>query len=42
MKDIDVSIMQEDGSAITVNTSQIDEDIIRSRCGLDVKEENEC
>lgn len=41
MKDINVSIMQEDGSAINLNTSLIDEDIIRSRCGLDVKEENE-
>lgn len=42
MKDINVSIIQEDGTAITINTSQIDEDVIRSRCGLDVKEENEC
>lgn len=42
MKDFDISISQEDGTAITVNTSQIEEDVIRTRCGLDVKEENEC
>lgn len=42
MIDIDISIIQEDGTAITVNTSQIDEDVIRTRCGLDIKEENEC
>ena len=41
MKDINISIVQEDGSTITVNTSLIDEDVIRTRCGLDVKEENE-
>lgn len=42
MKDIDVSIIQKDGSEIIVNTSLIDEDVIRTRCGLDTKEENEC
>ncbi len=40
MKDIDISIIQEDGSEITVNTSLIDEDVIRTRCELDTKEEN--
>ena len=42
MKDNNVSIMQEDGTAITINTSQIEEYVIRTRCGLDTKEENEC
>lgn len=41
MIDIDISILQKDGSVVTVNTSLVDEDVIRSRCGLDAKEENE-
>lgn len=42
MKDIDISIIQKDGSEFNINTSLIDEDVIRTRCWLDTKEENEC
>lgn len=38
MKDINISIIQEDGTAIHINTSLIEEDVIRNRCGLDAKE----
>ena len=39
MKDIDITIKQEDGTELVVNTVLIDEDVLRTRCGLEVKEQ---
>ena len=38
MKDFDIEIRQEDGTVLIVNTDMIEEDIIRTRCGLEPKE----
>ena len=39
MKDVDIIIKQEDGTEMVVNTSLVDEDVLRTRCGLDEKEQ---
>lgn len=39
MEDIDIIIKQPDGTELVVNTSLIDEDVLRVRCGLEPKEE---
>ena len=38
MKDANIEIKQEDGSVLVVNTDMIEEDVLRSMCGLEVKE----
>ena len=38
-KDVDISIKQEDGTELVVSTVLIDEDVLRTRCGLEVKEQ---
>lgn len=40
MKDVDICITQEDGREIVVNTSLLDEDVLRMRCGLEPKEQD--
>lgn len=40
MKDLNITIKQSDGTEMTFNTEQIDEDVLRTRCGLDVKEQD--
>lgn len=40
MKDFDITIKQPDGTERTFNTEQIDEDVLRARCGLDTKEQD--
>lgn len=42
MEDIDIIIKQPDGTELVVNTSLIDEDVLRVRCGLEPKEEQKC
>lgn len=39
MEDIDIIVKQPDGTELVVNTSLIDEDVLRVRCGLEEKEE---
>lgn len=39
MEDIDIIVKQPDGTELVVNTSLIDEDVLRTRCGLEPKEE---
>lgn len=39
MKDIDIIVKQSDGTKLVVNTSLIDEDVLRIRCGLEPKED---
>ncbi len=39
MEDIDITVKQPDGTELIVNTSLIDEDVLRTRCGLEPKEE---
>ena len=38
MEDIDIIVKQPDGTEVVVNTSLIDEDVLRVRCGLEMKE----
>ena len=38
MEDVDVIVKQPDGTEVVVNTSLIDEDVLRVRCGLEMKE----
>ena len=40
MEDFDVVLEQLDGTELVVNTSLIDEDVLRMRCGLEPKEQN--
>lgn len=40
MKDIDVVMIQPDGTELVVNTEQIQEDVLRMRCGLEPKEQS--
>ena len=39
MEDINIIVKQPDGTELVVNTSLIDEDVLRVRCGLELKEE---
>lgn len=39
MKDINIIIKQPDGHELTVSTDMIEEDVIRTRFGLDAKEQ---
>ena len=41
MKDANIEIKQEDGSVLVVNTDMIEEDVLRSMCGLEVKEQKQ-
>lgn len=38
MEDINICLKQSDGSELNFNTVQIEEDVLRMRCGLDQKE----
>ena len=38
MKDVDIEIKQPDGTVLVVNTDMIEENVIRSMCGLEAKE----
>lgn len=38
MKDVNIEVKQDDGSMLTVNTDMIEEDVLRSMCGLEPKE----
>ena len=40
MKDFNIEIKQDDGTVLIVNTDMIEEDVIRTRCGLEQKEQN--
>lgn len=40
MEDINICLKQSDGSELNCNTVQIEENILRMRCGLNLKEEN--
>lgn len=40
MEDFDIVLEQQDGTELKVNTSLIDEDVLRMRCGLKPKEQN--
>lgn len=40
MKDINIRLKQDKGIDLTFNNVQIEEDVLRMRCGLDQKEEN--
>lgn len=40
MKDFNITIKQLDGTEMAFNTEQIDEDVLRARCGLDTKEQD--
>ena len=40
MKDFEITIKQLDGAEMTFSTEHIDEDVLRIRCGLDVKEQD--
>ena len=39
MEDFDIEIKQDDGSVLVVNTDMIEEDVIRSMCGLKPKDQ---
>ena len=39
MEDFDITIKQPDGTELVVNTSLIDEDVLRMSCGLEPKEQ---
>lgn len=39
MEDFDIVLEQQDGTELKVNTSLIDEDVLRMRCGLKPKEQ---
>ena len=38
MEDINIIIKQSDGTELVVNTCLIDEDVLRTRCGLNTKD----
>ncbi len=40
MEDINICLKQSDGSVLNFNTVQIEEDVLRMRCGLNSKEED--
>lgn len=40
MEDFDIVFKQSDGTELVFNTSLIDEDVLRVRCGLKPKEED--
>lgn len=40
MKDFDIILKQLDGTELVVNTSLIDEGVLRIRCGLELKEQD--
>lgn len=40
MNDINIRLKQDDGSEIKCSTEHIEEDVLRIRCGLNVKKEN--
>ena len=40
MKDFDIEIRQEDGTVLIVNTDMIEEDVLRTKCGLKPKEQD--
>lgn len=40
MEDFDIIFKQPDGTELMFNTSLIDEDVLRMRCGLESKEED--
>lgn len=39
MEDFDIILKQPDGTELVFNTSLIDEDVLRTRCGLKQKEQ---
>lgn len=39
MEDFDIVLKQPNGTELVVNTSLIDEDVLRMRCGLEPKEQ---
>lgn len=38
--DFDITIKRPDGTEMSFNTELIDEDVLRTRCGLEVKEQD--
>lgn len=40
MEDFNIIIKQSDGKELVVNTSMIEEDVLRMRCGLNPKEQD--
>jgi hypothetical protein len=40
LEDYDIIVEQEDGKELVVNTSLIDEDVLRAKCGLKSKEQD--
>lgn len=40
MEDFNVILKQQDGTKLIVDTSLIDEDVLRMRCGLEPKEQD--
>ena len=40
MEDFNIILKQEDGTELVVNTSMIEEDVLRMRCGLKPKEQD--
>jgi hypothetical protein len=40
MEDFDIVLKQPDGTELVVNTSLIDEDVLKMRCGLEPKEQD--
>ena len=40
MEDFKIILKQPDGTELVVNTSLIDEDVLRMRCGLEPKEQD--
>ena len=40
MKDVIIKITQEDGTELVVSTNMIEEDVIRTRCGLEPREDD--
>ena len=40
MEDFNITFKQPDGTELVINTSLIDEDVLRMRCGLKPKEQD--
>ena len=40
MEDFDIVLVQPDGTELVFNTALIDEDVLRMRCGLKLKEQD--
>ena len=40
MEDLNIILKQQDGKELTFDTSLIDEDVLRIRCGLEPKEQD--